>query len=265
MSPHNVSDELWGVVVSNIFNDKVGNAISSFWVRLVSMFSYKGFWEYEILGVVSILDAYSLDYHEKYTLKKLPKEEYQKLKNEMVKVLDAYKLSNLPISIENGSYLDDCQVIDGMIFSLGTIRNTNAPNFKSAFDGLMNSIDKDIRDLIGLGSDEFRLIQNIRNLAAHGQAISKNIRDNLQKVIVVKEKVKFLLLYIVFILLGFTKETFINACGNSFHKIRLNAQLDALTLSKLKGTAKFFELNNTEFIKAKALPLVDISLIYHSK
>lgn len=63
-----LNNDDWAKILTSAFNN-VNPSISDFWVRLVSMFSYKGFWEYEILGVVSLLDAYSKNYHKIYTEK----------------------------------------------------------------------------------------------------------------------------------------------------------------------------------------------------
>lgn len=255
-----LNNDDWAKILTSAFNN-VNPSISDFWVRLVSMFSYKGFWEYEILGVVSLLDAYSKNYHKIYTDKKMPAGQFKKIKNQMRGVLRDYK-SELP---ENNKKNTICEVVDNIELQLSYIKNTNAQDFKVILDILMETIKSDIKNLINFKGVDFEIIIKIRNLAAHGSPINDSIIENLQQVMITKEKIKFLLLYIFFGSLGFSDVDFIKLCRNSFNKIKLGANLDPFTLKITYGNDIAFDVDAENIVKAKTKSRINAAIIFHVK
>lgn len=263
VSPYIFNNDMWSTILNKAFNGEAGDDVSNIWVRLVSLFSYKGFWEYRILGIVSLLDSYSVRFHKRTGIEKLPSSDFKALKRGMVSVLDSYRSSLL---LQNDQkYIEKSQVVDSMISSLDFIRNTNAQTFQLTFNILFDSVDKDVQDLIGFADGDFKLIKQIRDLAAHGEAIPQEIIDNIQQAMIVSEKIKFLLLFIIYRTLGFSRDLFIECCGMSHHKIKLGAKLRKIKLDELTGQSKFFKLNDDDWVKVNSLKGLGLAVTYHVK
>lgn len=251
----------WCEILTSTFNGDSSNSLSEFWVRLVSMFSYKGFWEYEILGVVSLLDAYSKKHHEAHTNKTISLRKFDKLKGSIKNTLREYK-NSLPA---DKNYDDSCEVIDNMILQVGYIKNTNAQDFRLILKLLMETISTDIQNLIDFKNEDFEMIIKIRNAAAHGAPIDEDIMANLQRVMIVKEKIKFLLLYLFFKSMNFSVKDFIKLCRHSFSKIKFGADLDSYTLNMISGTGVALHIDSQSIAKAKKTSKINTVIIYHVK
>lgn len=255
-----LNNDDWAKILTCAFNN-MNPSISEFWVRLVSMFSYKGFWEYEILGVVSLLDAYSKNYHKIYTDKKMPVAHFKKIIKQIKNILFEYK-DGLPLDNKKSNL---CDVIDNIETQLSYIKNTNAQDFKLILNLLMGNINDNIKKLIDFKRVDFDIIIKIRNLAAHGSPINDSIMENLQQVMIVKEKIKFFLLYIFFISIGFSDVDFIRLCRNSFNKIKLGARLDSYVLKVTYGNGVVFDIDSKDIFKAKNNTKINSSIIFHVK
>ncbi|MEX3019351.1 hypothetical protein AB4K05_07100 [Kluyvera sp. STS39-E] len=256
-----LTNDEWNKILTSTFNGDSSSTLSEFWVRLVSMFSYKGFWEYEILGVVSLLDAYSKKHHETHTNKTISLRKFDKLKDSIKNTLREYKKS-LPA---DKKHTDSCEVIDNMILQVGYIKNTNAQDFRLILKLLMETISVDIQNLISFKDEDFETIIKIRNAAAHGAPIDEEIMANLQRVMIVKEKIKFLLLYLFFKSMSFSDKDFIKLCRHSFSKIKFGAALDSYTLNMMSGTGIALNIDNEDIAKAKKTSKVNTVIIHHVK
>lgn len=256
-----LTEEAWVKILNSTFNDNMSNSITEFWVRLVSMFSYKGFWEYEILGVVSLLDAYSNSHHKLKNEKKISAHAFKKLKRQMKEILTTYK-GSLPL---NDKYSTACEVIDNIIRQVGYVKNTNAQDFKLKLKFLINNISTNIQNLLDFKSDDFEMIIKIRNSAAHGSPIEESIMQNIQRAMIVKEKIKFLLLYLFFKEMGFTDNSFVQLCERTFNKIKLGARLDEFTLSVVFGNGIALNVTPKNLVEAKNSTRMNIPIIYHVK
>lgn len=129
----------------------------------------------------------------------------------------------------------------------------------------MGTISSDIKNLINFKNVDFEIIIKIRNLAAHGAPINDSIIENLQQVMITKEKIKFLLLYVFFKSLGFSDVDFIKLCRNSFNKIKLGANLDPFTLKITYGNDIALDVDAENIIKAKTKPRINATVIFHVK
>lgn len=255
-----LNNDDWSKILTCTFNN-MSSSISEFWVRLVSMFSYKGFWEYEILGVVSLLDAYSKNYHKINTDKKMPAGHFKKIKKQIKDILLEYK-NGLPSDSNKSSF---CEVIDNIETQISYIKNTNAQDFKSILNLLMENISVNIKKLIDFKNVDFDIIIKIRNLAAHGSPINDSIMENLQQVMIIKEKIKFFLLYIFFTSIGFSDVDFIRLCRNTFNKIKLGAHLDSYVLNVTYGNGVAIDIDVENMDKAKQKSTVNATIMLHVK
>lgn len=255
-----LTEDEWVKILNSAFNN-MSNSMTEFWVRLVSMFSYKGFWEYEILGVVSLLDAYSNSHHKLKTEKKISAHAFKKLRKQMKDVLIKYKES-LPL---NDKYSSSCEVIDNITLQIGYIKNTNAQDFKLKLNFLIANISSNIKNLLDFKDDDFEMIIKIRNSAAHGSPIDESIMQNIQRAMIVKEKIKFLLLYLLFKEMDFPDNDFVRLCERTFNKIKLGATLDSYTLSVVFGNGVAFEVTQKNLDEAKKVSKMNMPIIYHVK
>ena len=123
------------------------------------MFSYQGAWEYELLGYISLLDAYSSEFSEKKR-KKLPRSKYRLIKDDLLNVIK-----------HHGRELDSeySSVLESFKAAISGIRNTNLPTFKEKFYALVETIDPNVYSTIDLSEEQFTHIKKLRDLSAHGQ------------------------------------------------------------------------------------------------
>lgn len=253
-----ITNDDWCNALNKSFNDDAGGSILEFWVRLVNMFSFKGFWEYEILGVVSLIEVYSKKHHEEHTHNPMPQRQFDNLKKSIKNYIRELKQSTV-------IYEKHSDVIDNFIEQIGYVKNSNTQDFRLLLNLLIGTLSDDIRNLIGFKDEDFSMIIKIRNSAAHGSPVDENIMKNIQRAMIVKEKLKFLLLYLFLNEINITDKRFIKMCGRTHNKIRLGAQLDEYTLDVINGVGVVLNVSSDIISKVKNFRDPEISIIYHVK
>lgn len=242
IQPDDITIDLgWKKLFDNYFSITKYPVFETIWGRITPLFSYSGFWEYEILGYVSILDAYCSGYVRKNG-KKLTKSNYKAIKQDLLSVVNNY-----------GERLDQnyIGVINSFKDGIQSIKNSNLPTFKQKFDFMHGEVHSDIQKIINFSKDEFLTIKKIRDAAAHGLPIETVNGKNLSYEFKVKDKLLLLLLYLSYRELGISPKQFAISMKNSLSKFIRNINIDSVTRDKLTEMVPFWEIDEDSFKKAK--------------
>lgn len=231
----------WKKLFDNYFSISKYQVFEKIWGRITPLFSYSGFWQYEFLGYVSILDAYCSKYAKKNG-KKFKRENHTALKEDLLLIMDKH-------SDQLGE--DYFDVINSFKEGIQSIKNTNLPTFKKKFDFMCDKIHSDIQKIINFSEDEFLTIKKIRDAAAHGLPIETVNGKNLTYEFKVKDKLLLLLLYLSYRDFGISPKQFAISMKNSLSKFIRNINIDSVTRDKLTGMVPFWEIDEDSFKKAK--------------
>ena len=203
------------------------------WVRLAGMQRYEGFWEFKILGYVSLLDEYVSTYA-KIANQKVTKAENQKV----TRFKEQIKLLNKPL---DKTQIDDVESLIESVFV-----TSRELTFKEKYDYARGLTDENIRRVINLTDDDFSLIKRIRDKVAHGAApdLSDTSYQELHNII---EKIALLMTYWAHSDLGFLPSDFVTSLNRTHNRLRLNKGLDKVHLDRITKSAEFIEVSEILF------------------
>ncbi|ELZ0585419.1 TPA: hypothetical protein PXP68_001963 [Yersinia enterocolitica] len=234
------ANKSWKGIFDGYFSKKNKYDRDNIWPRVVNMFSYDGFWEYDILGVVSILDAYSQKLYGKKEHVYFP--ECPEIKDKLEPILE--KLKN--DSNHDKAALELIERISTTIKE--TKRNVT---LSDRVQNYLNTLDESIITILNFTNDEFNLIKKVRNCAAHGSAINEKIKGNIQVVFSTRDKILILLIYSAYMKLGFKPLDFYHFLKITMSKLKNNFDINSYELDKVTNSAKFISLDEEEFEKFK--------------
>lgn len=245
-------NNMWCRIFESYYSSPTKEQFKDIWSRLTALYSYRGIWEYQFLGYVSVLDAYSGRYVEKKR-EKLGTDDYASITKELLAVIDRYRVNI------DGAYFN---VLDSFKNGVESIKNTDMPTFKEKFNCVLSSMGEDIKDVINFTQDEFSVIKKIRDLAAHGQPFEpKNGRDVTFESRI-KDKLLVLLMYLVYRDFGFSSVDFARALKSTFSEFVRNAEINSMKRDKLTGLVPFYEVNRDNFQEASKTRKFYIGLMY---
>lgn len=236
-------DPRWNDVVNRFFQSQHRDVV---WARLAGMQQYEGFWEYRILGYVTLLDSYVST-----EVKKGPsvRPTTRKLTR-----LEA-SLSRMKSTL---SPTQTTEVIDA-VADLFSSKNT----FESRFEGLMATLDKGVAKVIDL--QDFERIKELRDEVAHGLEISYKSSD-LTQMLTIMHRLVLLLTYLFFLELGLG-DIFLRSLDRTRNEIRLRAGVEQRHLDRALRPGRFFTVvpEQLEVIKARPRQLISTCLVVDDK
>ena len=231
---HLSNKKLWNPVLNNFFANKLFEQI---WSRLPFMFSYKGAWEYELLGCISLLDACCSEFVDK-SRKKLSKNKYKEIISDLLLVLDKHQVK---LGCECSSILESFKA------TVSNIRNTNLPTFKEKFHALTETIEPEVLEMISLSEEQFDHVKSIRDKAAHGRTPRLFKEDDLNYEFIVRDKIKLLLTYLFYRDFGIDAVTFSSTLRETINKTVQNAYINKFARDKIIGGVPFYEVEKGDF------------------
>lgn len=198
------------------------------WTRLAGMQRYEGFWEYRMLGYVSLLERYAVIFSENATTPITPSASKKKLdKFRQTVTRDLPNLSSACLH---------------KILNIANESFANKPKgltFADRYSAAIERTDPDIIEIIALTTEDFEEIKEIRDAVAHGD--SPNIKDNdLTKAISIATKIELLLTYWAFLDFGLTTSDFVDSLKLTHSNLRRSAQLNDVHLDRITGSAEFY-------------------------
>jgi len=213
-------DGCWDTLVKKFFHSKHRDVV---WARLAGMQNFEGFWEYRILGYVTLLDGFvSKDFKTG-----APIQPTDKLK-ELDTALGAVKRKLT--KAQTTAVMD---AVTKVFISTGT--------FASKFDALMKKLDQDVVKVINFTTADFKRIKRLRDQVAHALPISYKSSD-LTPMLAIMNRLKLLLTYLFFLEVGLQKDVFLRCLAQPRNQLRMRAEIDEVHLHRLLKPDSFFKV-----------------------
>ncbi|PCR95752.1 hypothetical protein CP336_14715 [Pseudomonas fluorescens] len=225
-------DDKWQSVFDRYY---ASNYRKTSWVRLAGMQRYEGFWEFKILGYVSLLDEYVSSYAAMANQKATKAESKR-----VTKFVERLKLLKHPL---NDAQFKDIESLVGTVFLM-----SRDLTFREKYDYAIGLTDKDILKVINLTDDDFSLIKRIRDKVAHGDTL--DLADtSYQEIHFIVEKIALLMTYWAHADLGFSPSEFSTALMRTHNCLRFNPKLDKIYLERITNSAQFIPVSQELFVK----------------
>ncbi len=227
----------WEQVVNGYFGSPIRNEV---WNRLAQMYRYKGFWDYEILGYVTLLEKYVKHQTKGHFVPRVGNDE---IEND----LEIFKREYgeiLPASVEK-------------LIANATKRKTS---FGDRYKKVVSETNKDIVKIINFTSENFTFIKNIRDCVAHGETPQN---ESLSEAFVVSGKILLLLTYYAFSEWELSDEEYLRCIRGSLNKVVMSADVDAQHLDRVIGGVLFVKVSNRDFKDIRERKGWDVVLVCH--
>lgn len=238
-------DPCWNDVVNRFFQSQHRDVV---WARLAGMQHFEGFWEYRILGYVTLLDSYvSTEVNKGPAVRPTTR-----------------KLTRLEASLSHmKSALTPAQTTEVLdaVADLFSSKKT----FESRFEGLMATLDKRVVQVIGFHPEDFERIKELRDEVAHGLEISYKSSD-LTQMLTIMHRLVLLLTYLFFLELGLGG-IFLRSLDRTRNEVRLRAGIEQRHLDRALRPDRFFTVlpDQLEVIKARPRRLISTCLVVDEK
>lgn len=240
--PRRISNDIgWSTIFESYFSDEKTEVFENMWSRIPMLLSYRGTWDYQILGYVSILDSYCSG-HSARKGKKLGGADYKSLRMDLCLVIDRYQES-----------LGDeyKEVLVSFKEGINSIKNTSLPTFREKYNFMLSGVDERIRKIVNFSTDEFRDIKSIRDSAAHGLPIDTKENRDISYEFSLKDRLLVLLTYLVFRDMGISPIEFAKSLKYTFAQFVMNSGINTVERDKLAGTVPFWCVDKNNFDLAK--------------
>ncbi|CAG9217798.1 ApeA_NTD1 domain-containing protein [Paraburkholderia tropica] len=228
-------DDRWQTIFERYYRSRFRKVC---WTRLAGMQRYEGFWEYEALGYVSLLDRYVSIFSEGS-----PKPE--PVPPTETKLAEFRRLVKVAMPSVEGAKLDTLVDVASRAFASTSFA------FGEKYELAKGQTDSDIVRIIALSDTAFRKIKRIRDAIAHANdpKLSEGDHTLVSEIV---EKIKLLLTYWAFIDFGLTKYDFLECLKATRSEVRFIARLDELHLARLTGTATFLSVSRANLDELKS-------------
>lgn len=229
----------WKEIINGYFGSPIRNKV---WNRLAQMYRYKGFWDFEILSYVSLLDKY-VDIKTKGDF--VPRVGNDELTKDVADFEDAY-----------GDILPDS--VNKLIKRVGKRK----ASFGDRYHKVVSETNEEIIKIINITPEDFSFIKRIRDCVAHGE--TPNI-DNLNEAFIVSGRILLLLTYYAFIDWGLNDEEYLRCIRGALSKIVMSADVDTQHLDRVLGGVLFVQVSNKDFDDIKEREGWDVVLVCHKE
>jgi hypothetical protein len=221
-------DGKWSVVLNSYYEDR---ARRDLWLRLAGMLRYEGFWDFKLLGYVSLLNRYVAQRAQTHPVGSSPPP--QKIKKLAV------ALCKLTPKLDNAAVIAILDIAKRILVSQG-------PSFPKQYANAMEHTDSDVRAVINLTDEDFELIKDVRDRIAHGEP-PEVPESGFTRITILINKIALLLTYWTFCDLGLSKTEFLGAMKATHNRLYLGALVDRKSLARATGTATFYNVSAEKF------------------
>lgn len=222
-------DGRWPSILQNYYQDR---GRRDTWVRMAGMQRYEGFWDFGLLGYVSLLDRYV-----KQRATGCPVElsqQTQKKINELVSELSQFTPAL------GADTITAVRALAQRIFG------NQGPSFAAQYVYVMKQTDAEVLAVINLTDADFSLIKKVRDRIAHGG--SPDVSDgDFSKVQMIISKIELLLTYWALHDLGIHNKEFLSAMNATHNRMYLKASVDRKSLARATETAAFYSVSAEKF------------------
>jgi len=222
-------DGRWQLIFRNYYQS---SELKELWGRLAGMQRYDGFWEFRLLGYVSLLDKYVT-----WRASTLPN---------VISPPEPTKLNELEAELNQlFPKLDTAATLAIVEIAKGIFAHRDS-TFARKYAHSIDKTDCDIRRIIDITDEDFRLIKKVRDRIAHGEHSGLG-EDEFMRINAVVGKISLLLTYWTFLDLGLSKDDFLNGLNATHSRLRLGAPLNEKHLARVSKKAAFFSVSAEKF------------------
>ncbi|KOG03969.1 Uncharacterized protein ABJ98_0770 [Pseudomonas syringae pv. aceris] len=224
-------DAHWPDLLARYYNSPYRETI---WARLAGMRRYKGFWEYRVLGYVTLLDSYT-DVISRIDAPPLKTDR----KSERAAVLQQLKKLKPPLS-------------DVQFTKIDNILTNSLPDkqiqrtFKEKYDYVMSKTDLEITKIINITESDFKIIKGARDAIAHNNALELE-RYPYAEIYPIVGKVALLLTFMALNEFGISITDFVRSLRSTSNELRDSEALDMNHLEKILHPEYFFRVSEALF------------------
>lgn len=226
LMPCSALDGLWQEVLQRFFVSSLRGLI---WRRLAGMQRYSDFWEYRVLGYVSLLDQLTTQ------LSGGKNETVRAAKPERV---DAFKRGLAALSTP----LTDDQHRQVMDVAEKAFAVKRERTFQERFTLALDSTAPDLVRILNFSADDFREIRKLRDAVAHADEILPP-RGDLTPILIIINKIQLLLTWWFCDEMGVDLEKFARGIDRTFSELRSFSGIDRSHLARVAKTAEFIRVS----------------------
>jgi hypothetical protein len=228
-------DGQWPAILTRYYQ---GRERMDLWLRLAGMQRYEGFWDFKLVGYVGLLDRYVVHRTQSRPdgLSPPSPRKLRKLAGELTK---------LTPNLEKG-------VVSAIVALARRIFVSPNRSFSDQFAYAMAATDNDVRAVINITEEDFKLIKDVRDRIAHGEPPEVTDGD-FTRITLTIGKIALLLTYWTLHDLGISKSSFLCAMNTTHNRLYLQASVDRKSLARATGTAKFFNVSPETFRQLASL------------
>ncbi|MDU8427636.1 hypothetical protein RYA99_03205 [Pseudomonas syringae pv. actinidifoliorum] len=208
----------------------------SIWTRLAGMQRYQGFWEYKVLGYISLLDSYASSVTKFANIKPAG----TKLAT-IDTIMEQIRNLETPPSDKSITEIEK-------ILARTLPKNRKELTFLEKYEYVTTNTDKDILKIINLSEDEFLCLKKVRDSIAHGDAVDLEIYPS-EKIFSITSKITLLLTFRALNEFGILAGDFIKSLYDTINTLRYNKGLNITHLERVLHPTSFFEVSQNLFEK----------------
>ncbi|MCP1573918.1 hypothetical protein J2S30_002297 [Herbaspirillum rubrisubalbicans] len=207
-------EDRWQLIFDNFYRSALTRIC---WVRLSGMKHYEGFWEFRLLGYVTLLDKYvSLCFNGSSH----PLTKKQAVKQDLL-------LKSLQRIVPS---LSQEQIDQVMCAANNTFPKGKKLDFGEKFKHIIDRSDSEVVSIVNFTDANFEAVKSLRDAIAHGD-VPEIPNDDYSAVEIVVNKIVLLLTFFAFKDFGLTSTDFIK-CLRSHSQLHRNAAIDHFQLNK---------------------------------
>ena len=225
-------ESVWDDLVNKFFRSTYLDVI---WIRLAGMQNYDGFWDFRVLGYVTLLDGY-VDRQ----FKKGPPAPHTK---KLVKLAGALGKLKSRLSAQQTAEVMDAAT---KIFS-------STDTFESKLDALIASLDPQVVKVINLSKADFDLIKSVRDQIAHALEPVITGRD-VTPAVVITNRIILLLTFVFFGEVGLKGDVFLRGLDRPHLKLRQDSMIDEVELDRALRPGNFMTVTQAGMTGIKGRP-----------
>jgi hypothetical protein len=205
----------------------------SSWVRLAGMQRYEGFWEFKVLGYVSLLDEYVTNFA------KINNQKATRAENKRVTRL-LVQLKSLQVPLDGKQF----EGVESLVKSIFLV--SRDLTFREKYDYAISSTDENIVKIVNLTDEDFVLIKEVRDKIAHGETPDL-VDSSYQEIHLIVEKLALLMTYWAHVDLGFSSSDFAGALMWTHNRLHFNPGLNKVHLQRITNAAQFITVSDELF------------------
>ncbi|WP_211442449.1 ApeA N-terminal domain 1-containing protein [Collimonas humicola] len=230
-----IFEDNWQTIVQNFYASKLRDPL---WLRLSGMKRYNDFWEYKVLGYVTLWEAYVSSQTQSLGKKHIPTP--QKAVKFFHKKIDQSDLSLTHEQAQGVKNLAD------------SVFQTREYTLQEKTEIVISQADPDVIKIIDLSVEAFVRLRKLRDEIAHGDVITIP-HDEYPLLSSRVEKLTLLLTYFAFAELGLKRDEFLACLHRAWNRMVRGASLNEAHLDKVMGTAEFITLSSENFLALQPL------------